>query len=157
MTRISVFLCTVLAVFWLYGTIISSFMMMMMIHTTTMHTAIKWSTQRSPRKTTRNCRSSILQAIYSLWFPTVSIHWRHTITYNNAARTSLLVELLWPLLVALIHTTGSNTLCAITAKVWPVTFRASWSIMTLCGLISRCMMPWLWQYSNACTQLLHVA
>jgi len=36
------------------------------------------------------------------------------------------------------------------------TFRASWSIITLCGLMSLCMMPWLWQYSNACKQLLHV-
>ena len=29
-------------------------------------------------------------------------------------------------------------------------FRCSWSIITLCGFTSRCMMPWEWQKSRAC-------
>jgi len=70
--------------------------------------------------------------------------------------------LLPELLLVVIH--NSNNLFAVTgsttgyiAQFPPLTFRASWSIITLCGLISRCMMPWLWQYSSACKQLLHAA
>lgn len=65
-----------------------------------------------------------------VWFSSVSSH-----CWSRVNKTKRETNLIW---LEKIEQMSSHT------------FLFSWSIMTLCGLTSRCMMPMLWQNSKAC-------